>query len=138
MTADQVAIVARLKANNAQLNLRPELRGELNHLWSPYASTLQRYFICDAKHEVRLSFGNTANLFLCNPRQAHALCGRLRLFCLTLAPACVTLNLPKFQLRLHALACSHSCLSTSLLHLLYHAAGKQSFLLLRHKQPLSE
>ncbi len=28
MTADQVAIIARLKANNAQLNLRPELRGE--------------------------------------------------------------------------------------------------------------
>ena len=28
MTADQVAIIARLKANNAQLNLRPELQGE--------------------------------------------------------------------------------------------------------------
>ena len=28
MTADQVAIIARLKANNAQLNLRPELRGQ--------------------------------------------------------------------------------------------------------------
>lgn len=27
MTADQVAIIARLKANNAQLNLRPELQG---------------------------------------------------------------------------------------------------------------
>ena len=27
MTADQVAIIARLKANNAQLNLRPELKG---------------------------------------------------------------------------------------------------------------
>ena len=40
MTADQVAIIARLKANNAQLNLRPELRGELNHFWSPYASSL--------------------------------------------------------------------------------------------------
>ena len=29
MTADQVAIIARLKANNAQLNLRPELQGML-------------------------------------------------------------------------------------------------------------
>lgn len=29
MTADQVAIIARLKANNAQLNLRPELRGNV-------------------------------------------------------------------------------------------------------------
>ena len=32
MTPDQVAIVARLKANNAQLNLRPELRGKLSQL----------------------------------------------------------------------------------------------------------
>ena len=52
MTADQVAIIARLKANNAQLNLRPELRGELKRRSSPYASCLQKCSCGDEKHEV--------------------------------------------------------------------------------------
>ena len=29
MSADQMAIIARLKASNAELDLRPELRGKL-------------------------------------------------------------------------------------------------------------
>lgn len=46
MTPDQVAIVARLKANNAQLNLRPELRGELSSVQSP-ASIFVEGYCCD-------------------------------------------------------------------------------------------